>query len=58
MSTFQSERFQWRETYFVLFQSSRRPTVEQVKQTLSALKGHFQITDVQADEQGRWRKRE
>ena len=54
MSTFQSERFQWRETYFVLFESSRRPTLEQVKQTLAAIPGRFQITDVQADEQGRF----
>jgi len=54
MSTFQSERFQWRETYFVLFESSRRPTLEQVKQTLAALPGHFQITDVLADEEGRF----
>ncbi len=52
MSTFQSDRFQWRETYFVLFQSSRRPTLEQMRRTLTALSGHYQITDVQADEQG------
>lgn len=54
MSTFQSDRYQWRETYFVLFESSRRPTLEQVKQTLGAIPGRFQITDVQADDQGRF----
>src|SRR5262245_39280560 len=52
MSTFQSDRYQWRETYFVLFAAAKRPTFEQMSRKLARLRGHFQLTDGQADEGG------
>lgn len=52
MSTFESDRYQWRETYFVLFRSSKRPTMAQMESTLRRLGDHYQLTDKQADERG------
>ncbi len=31
MSTFERENFQWRETYFVLFDADKRPTLARVE---------------------------
>src|SRR5262245_19089097 len=52
MSSFESDRYQWRETYFVLFRSSKRPTMAQMESTLHRLGDHYQLTDKQADERG------
>jgi hypothetical protein len=54
MSLFADERFQWRETYFVLFRSPDRPTAEEVAQLLQQGNERHQIADVQADGQGRF----
>ena len=52
MSMFETESFQWRETYFVLFRASKRPTLAIVEAALRNLGSHYQLTDLQADEQG------
>ncbi|HEY1600321.1 MAG TPA: hypothetical protein VGG64_12005 [Pirellulales bacterium] len=52
MTMFETESFQWRETYFVLFRSSQRPTLTKVEATLKALGSHYQLADLQADENG------
>jgi hypothetical protein len=52
MSTFESEDFRWRETYFVLFESSRRPPLRKVEQTIARLKDRFELSHPSADETG------
>jgi hypothetical protein len=54
MSMFENDQYRWRETYFVLFQSSKRPTLEKVQQTLSKLNSRFTLTNLSADESGRF----
>jgi len=54
MATFDSDAFQWRETYFVLFRSSQRPTLAKVEATLRKLGSHYQLADQQADENGQF----
>jgi hypothetical protein len=52
MSTFERGGYQWRETYFVLFDSSRRPTLAGIEDSLRHLAGHFQLTNLEADDEG------
>jgi hypothetical protein len=52
MSMFERDDYHWRETYFVMFESSRRPTLRQVEQKLSALSERFQLTEASALEEG------
>ena len=54
MSMFENDQYRWRETYFVLFQSSKRPTLEIVQQKLSKLNSRFALTNLSADESGRF----
>lgn len=54
MSTFENHDYKWRETYFVLFQSKNRPTLEQVRQKLSKLNRRFALSEGEADEEGRF----
>ena len=55
MSTFERDNFQWRETYFVLFDTGKRPTLARVEKALRALSQRFQMTAGVADEQGTFR---
>jgi hypothetical protein len=52
MSTFESDRYRWRETYFVLFDSAQRPTMEKVEKALGRLKGQFDLQSPRLDESG------
>jgi hypothetical protein len=54
MSTFEREDFKWRETYFVLFDSRKRPTLKKVERILSQLSERFELTNARADEDGRF----
>ncbi len=54
MSTFEREEFKWRETYFVLFDSTRRPTLNKVERALRELNDRFQLSNGRADEDGRF----
>jgi len=54
MSTFENDQYRWRETYFVLFESSKRPTLEKLQQTLSKLNSRFTLTNLSADDSGRF----
>lgn len=54
MSMFEDSHYRWRETYFVLFDAKKRPSVEKVKKTLSALKDHFELVNVRGDPQHRF----
>jgi len=49
MSLFENEEYQWRETFFVLFDSKKRPTAEQVKLTLARLGRHYELSDLNSD---------
>lgn len=54
MSTFERDEYKWRETYFVLFDSSRRPLLKTVEDALYALSDRFQLSNALADEDGRF----
>ncbi len=49
MSLFADSRYQWRETYFVLFDRQHRPAVAAVQKSLSEL-GKLEIQELQGDE--------
>jgi len=53
MSMFEDRRYRWRETYLVLFRSSRRPKLKKVQETLSAINKNYQLLNLSADKQGR-----
>jgi hypothetical protein len=52
MSTFESDNYRWRETYFVLFEESRTPTLKQVEQKLRKLSDRFQLSNLSAADDG------
>ena len=52
MSMFENDQYRWRETYFVLFESSKRPTLEKVQQALLKLNSRFALTNLSANEAG------
>ncbi len=54
MSTFENQEYKWRETYFVLFDAARRPSLEQVKSRLAKLNPRFVLSNGEADEAGRF----
>jgi len=54
MSMFENDQFCWRETYFVLFQSAKRPTLKKVQKTLGTLDPHYVLANAEADERGRF----
>lgn len=47
------DRYEWRETYFVLFQSRKRPLLSDVEAAFKGLGSQFQLTDPTADAEGR-----
>jgi hypothetical protein len=53
MSMFDQGDFRWRETYFVLFDSKKRPRAEVVKKLLQELNRRFEFMHAASDEQGR-----
>jgi len=52
MSLFADGRYQWRETYFVLFDRRHRPKGVDVKKSLDELAPKVEVRDVQSDEHG------
>ena len=52
MSMFEDSRYRWRETYFVLFSAKKRPTLNSVTKMLSALNKRFELTNLNADDEG------
>ena len=54
MSTFERDEFQWRETYFIFFDSSRRPTLREMERRLKKLNARFELLDPVADDEGRF----
>lgn len=54
MSLFGNDKYQWRETYFVLFRQSDRPLAKDVQAALAKGSQRYTVTDVQADDEGRF----
>ncbi len=54
MSLFENDEFQWRETYFILFDASRRPLAVDFQKQLKGLDPRYEVRDVRADEAGRF----
>lgn len=52
MSMFDSADYRWRETYFVLFDSSRRPTAAKMRAALKNLGSRFELGAQRADDDG------
>jgi hypothetical protein len=50
MSTFENDDYKWRETYFVLFDAAKRPTLTQLAAALRALNARFELTNLAAEE--------
>lgn len=46
------DRFEWRETYFILFPSAKRPSLEQVQNAVRKLGSHFELSGEEADDEG------
>jgi hypothetical protein len=53
MSTFEDSRYRWRETYFVLFDARRRPTLKRTADALKSLNKRFQLSNSNDDGRGR-----
>jgi hypothetical protein len=53
MSMFEDSRYRWRETYFVLFHAKKRPALKSVTKMLSGLNKRFELTNLNADDEGR-----
>ncbi len=54
MSMFEDSRYRWRETYFVLFKASDRPTLKKVQHALAKLDERYEITNSTEDDEGRF----
>ncbi len=54
MSLFENSEFQWRETYFVMFEQSKRPTVEQIQSVIDGLGGRFKTENLRTTEDGQF----
>ena len=52
MSLFADSRYQWRETYFVLFDRQRRPQASDVKRALVELGPRIEVHEINASEAG------
>ncbi|HUT10490.1 MAG TPA: hypothetical protein VMY42_08340 [Thermoguttaceae bacterium] len=54
MSMFGNSHYRWRETYFVLFDSKRRPSLEEVQKVLVTLNENYELANLTADDAGRF----
>ena len=52
MSTFERDDYRWRETYFVSFESARRPTTGQMAAALEELSARYELVNLVGSEQG------
>jgi hypothetical protein len=52
MSLFSNSRYQWRETYFVLFQRKHRPKAADVKRSLAELGSRIELHEMTVDPEG------
>lgn len=52
MSLFENSEYRWRETYFVLFEESHRPTIATAKAALLRLGTKFEVSELVENEEG------
>lgn len=52
MSTFENDRYRWRETYFLLFDAAKRPGMEQVQKLLKKVNRQFEVHNPRVDDDG------
>ncbi len=52
MSLFADSRYQWRETYFVLFEKKHRPKAADVKKALAEIGSRIEVSHLQATKDG------
>ena len=52
MSMFENNQYRWRETYFVMFDAVKRPSLKEVHKALSALSKHYVLTNLSAEDTG------
>lgn len=52
MSLFADNRYQWRETYFVLFDQKNRPTAADARHAVNDLGARLEVMEVQTDANG------
>jgi hypothetical protein len=54
MPGFEDDDYRWRETYFILFKSAKRPLLEKVRRAIQGLGRMYELRDPQTDERGRF----
>jgi len=52
MSLFENDWYRWRDTYFILFDESNRPTADAMREVLEALGDRFEVREVRSDANG------
>lgn len=52
--TDEGDQFAWRETYFVLFSISNRPTLTQVESAITEANKRLKVANLEADDDGRF----
>ena len=52
MSLFENPDYQWRETYFVLFDQARLPAANQMKQILQGMGSRIEISNLRTRDEG------
>lgn len=52
MSLFEDDQYQWRETYFVLFNSAQRPTAAAVEAALTKLDPRYEVRNFRGSDDG------
>ncbi len=48
----EGDQLEWRDTYFILFQRSGRPTLTQVEAAIADSARHLTLENLEADEDG------
>ena len=54
MSLFENDQYRWRETFFVLFKETNRPTVETTLESLRSLGGGYELAATHPNEGGQF----
>lgn len=54
MSSSDSQEYEWRETYFILFKSSDRPSLTQMELAIGELNDRLILENIRADDNGRF----
>ncbi len=54
MSLFENDLYKWRETYFVLFEQTTRPSADAVASMLKDQDSHYEVSNVVANDAGKF----